>query len=147
MPRISIFEACGDGSQDEGSLYSLSGEFLEAARLLRATPPTRTNFSLVIYYLAGHAAELMLKAFLYRQAMSVSQLKILGHDLEKLVMQAREKGLSDKAMLPNIRQLASAYMNKDFEYRKRAKRTFPDLDLLIEEVNNLQSVVFDNICS
>jgi len=45
MCYSEIFDAVGDGSQDDGTLYSLSDEFLEAARVLQATPPTRVNFS------------------------------------------------------------------------------------------------------
>ncbi len=72
MTLVDIFRAEGDGSQDDGTLYSLSDEFLEAARVLQATPPTRVNFSSAAYYLLGHSAELILKAF-HVQAWSVNQ--------------------------------------------------------------------------
>ncbi|MEJ1958500.1 MAG: hypothetical protein WDM70_02780 [Nitrosomonadales bacterium] len=68
MIYAKIFEAEGDGSQDGGTLYSLSDEFLEAAVVLQNTPLNCVNFSAVTYYLLGHSAELMLKAFLYRMA-------------------------------------------------------------------------------
>ena len=75
MCYSEIFDAVGNGSQDDGTLYSLSDEFLEAARVLQATPPTRVNFSSAAYYLLGHAAELMLKAFLFKHEVSIVELK------------------------------------------------------------------------
>lgn len=145
MTLTDIFDADGDGSEDDGSLYSLSVEFLEAARLLHATPPTRINYSLVIYYLLGHSAELLLKAFLYRRNVSIPQLKKAGHNLERLVGMAKENGLPNTLSLPGISQLATAYGRKELEYRTHSRKTFPNLDLLIEEIVYLSSVVFDTI--
>jgi hypothetical protein len=146
MTCLGIFDEDGDGSQDDGSLFSLAGEFMEAARVLYSTPPTHINYSLVIYYLVGHSAELYLKAFLYRKSASISQLKDVGHNLERLVTMAQERGIPETLSLPHVRQLGAAYKDKDFEYRKHAKKTFPDLDLLIDEVRHLSTVVFDSIC-
>lgn len=140
-----IFDAEGDGSQDDGTLFSLSGEFLEAARVLQATPPVRTGYSSATYYLLGHSAELMLKAFLHKHGQTISNLRKVNHDLEKLASLAREAGLPEKVQLDQILNLAGAYKEKSFEYRTRKRKTFPSLDLLTVEIERLQSAVFDRL--
>jgi hypothetical protein len=140
-----IFDADGDGSQDEETLFALSGEFLEAARVLQATPPTRIGYSSVIYYLLGHSAELMLKAFLYKHGQTIIDLRRLNHDLRKLASRAREAGLTDRVQLDQILCLGAAYKEKVFEYRVKRRNAFPSLDLLTKEIERLQSVVFDKL--
>lgn len=145
MCNQQIFDAEGDGSQDDGTLFSLSGEFFEAARVLLATPPVRLGYSSAIYYLLGHSAELMLKAFLYKNRQTVSDLKKLNHDLEKLVYRARKAGLSEGVQFDQILHLAATYEKKYFEYRTKTRKTLPNLDLLTEEIEKLQSAVFDSL--
>jgi hypothetical protein len=145
MTNTGIFEVEGDGSQDDGTLYSLSDELLEAARVLQATSPTRVNFSSATYYLLGHSAELMLKAFLFKHGVSIDELKKIGHNLEKLVCHAKEKGLPEKLQLQHILGLADTYKYKCFEYRVRKRETFPNLALITKEIEGLQSVVFGYI--
>jgi hypothetical protein len=112
---------------------------------LQATPPTRVNFSSVIYYLLGHSAELLLKAFLFKQGAPITDLKKMSHDLKKLVACAKEKGLPDVLHLQQILGLAEIYISKRFEYRKRKREELPNIDLIAEEIINLQSIVFDFI--
>ena len=145
MTLANIFNAEGDGSQDDGTLYSLADEFLEAARVLQATLPTRVNYSSATYYLLGHAAELMLKAFLYKHGQTISDLKKINHDLKKLSSLARAKGLPDKVQLVQIAHLAGTYNEKGFEYRTMKRKTFPSIDHLTEEIEKLQSAVFDRL--
>ena len=139
----NIFDAEGDGTQDDGTLFSLSAEFFEAALVLHATPPVRIKFSSATYYLLTHSAELMLKAFLYKHGQTIRGLRKINHDLEKLASLAREKELPERVQLTQIGSLACAYKDKSFEYRTRTKMTLPNLDLLITEVKALQSAVFD----
>lgn len=145
MSYQQIFDAEGDGSQDEGTLFSLSGEYLEAARVLQSTPPVRTNYSTATYYLLGHSAELMIKAYLYKHGSSISVLKKINHDLEKLSVLAREAFLPETVKLDQIRLLAPVYKEKFFEYRTRKKNHLPSIDLLAEEIEKLQSAVFDKV--
>lgn len=140
-----IFNAISVGSQDDGTLFSLSGEFLEAARVLQATPPVHIGYSSATYYLLGHSAELMLKAFLYKHGQTINELRKLNHDLEKLASRARVAGLPEKVALEQVLHLAAAYKEKSFEYRTRKRETFPSLDLLIGEIEKLQSAVFDRL--
>ena len=137
-----IFGSKGDGSQDDETLFSLSCEFLEAARVLQATPPIRIGYWSATYYLLGHAAELMLKAFLYKRGQKIDDLKKINHDLEKLVSRARELGLPEKVQLNQILDLSGTYKEKGFEYRTRRWKKFPSIDLLTEEIEKLQSAVF-----
>jgi len=140
-----LFDAEGDRSQDDGTLFSLSGEFLEAARVLQATPHVRIGCSSATYYLLGHSAELMLKAYLYKHGQTISDLKKLNHDLGRLASCAKEAGLSEKVQLVQVLLLAGAYKEKSFEYRTRKSKKLPSLDLLTVEIERLQSAVFDRL--
>jgi hypothetical protein len=75
MKISKIFEAEGDGVQDDYALFSLTDEFLEAAQVLQETQPVRVNYWSATYYLLGHSAELMLKAFLFKHGLSIKELK------------------------------------------------------------------------
>jgi hypothetical protein len=88
----------------------------------------------------------MLKAFLYKCGVPVSELKTLNHDLRKIVARSRDKGLPEMVRLEQILQLADAYKDKSFEYRTRTKKMFPSIDALTEEIESLQPVVFDIVC-
>lgn len=145
MNFSEIFVAEDDGSQDDGTLFSLSDEFLEAARVLQETPPVRVGYRSATYYLLGHSGELMLKAFLFKHGLSIKELRKINHDLEKLATLAREKGLPEKVGLIHVLHLAASYKDKGFEYRTRKKLTFPPIDLLTQEIKVLQSAVFDRL--
>ncbi len=83
---------------------------------------------------------------MFKHGVSINELKKIGHDLEKLVAHAKKKGLPEKVHLQQILGLAKTYKDKDLEYRTRKRKTFPSLDLLTEEIEGLQSAVFDRIC-
>lgn len=140
-----IFTANGNGGQDCGTLFSLASEFLEAARTLQATPPVRMGYSAVIYYLLGHATELLLKSFLYSHGQTVKDLRAINHDIEKLMLLAKQLDLPENVSFLNIESLSNAYMNKTFEYRMKRIAEFPSIDLLINEVLKLQSFVFERL--
>lgn len=132
--------------EDEATLFSLSREYFEAAIVLRKTPPVRLGYNMVIYYLAGHAAELTLKSFLYKYGETIDALaKHYGHDLKKLVKCARRKGLPDGVSTKHIQDLTKSYARKHTEYRQKKTIAFPPLDALLSEIANLQSQVFDDI--
>lgn len=144
--EILGFDVDGDGSQDGGTFFSLSGEFLEAARVLQARPRGRIDYSSAIYYLLGHSAELLLKAFLYKHGQKeIKDLKTIGHDLQKLAFLARGAGLPEKVKLEQTLRLSAAYREKALEYRTRKRKRFPALGLLTEEIDKLQSAVFDKL--
>lgn len=142
---MSLFDAPGDRSEDEGTFYALASEYLEAAITLFNTPPTRINYWVVIYYLLGHSAELTLKSYLFDHGETPASLKNIGHDLDKLVERALDHGLSNKLSVRAINALAPIYREKELEYRKRKRQTFPDQQDLIEEIKALHSAVFNRI--
>jgi len=139
------FDVDGDGSQDDGTFFSLSGEFLEAARVLQARPRGRIGYSSAIYYLLGHSAELLLKAFLYKNGRTIKDLKTISHDLQKLESLARAAGLPETVKLEQTLRLSATYKEKALEYRTRKGKRFPALGLLTEEIDKLQSAVFDKL--
>lgn len=145
---MSLFDAPGYESQDEGTFYLLASEYLEAAITLFNTPPTRINYWVVVYYLLGHSAELTLKSYLFDHGETIDSLRKVGrngHDLEKLVELALKHGLSTELSLRAINSLAPIYRSKELEYRKRKRQTFPCEQDLIDEIQALQSVVFNRI--
>lgn len=142
---MALFDALGDGSEDDGTFYSLASEYLAAAITLFNTPPTRTNYCVVIYYLLGHSAELTLKSYLFHRGETPESLRKVGHDLDKLVKRAMSHGLSNKLSARAINALAPIYRKKELEYRKSKRQTFPDQQDLIGEIEALQSAVFDSI--
>lgn len=132
--------------EDEATLYSLSSEFLEAATVLSNTPPTRLGYSVVAYYLAGHAAELMLKSLLFKCGESTEILaKRYGHDLKRLVRRARQEALPANVSTEYIESFARSYTQKRTEYRRKDQLRLPPLDLLLLEINRLQAHVFGKV--
>lgn len=132
--------------EDEATLYSLSAEFLEAATVLSNTPPTRIGYTLVTYYLAGHAAELMLKSLLFKRGDTIEVLaKRYGHDLKLLVKRARLKGLPVTVSTEHIQSFAGAYSRKRTEYRRKRQLMLPPLDPLLQEIKRIQSHVFNHV--
>jgi hypothetical protein len=132
--------------EDEATLYSLASEYLEAATVLLNTPPTRMGYTLVTYYLAGHAAELVLKSFLFKHGDTIEVLaKRYGHNLKLLVKRARAKGLPATVLTEHIQSLGNIYAKKRTEYRQKRFLRFPPLDLLLLEIKGLQSHVFNHV--
>lgn len=134
--------------EDEASLFSLASEYLEAAEILDAAPVLKVNVSLVIYYLTGHAAELLLKSFLYKKGIALNDLrKEYGHNLKKLVVAARSRGLSGALQLDHIEMLSKHYAPKSTEYRQLVAAQYPPRDLLLAQVQALQSQVFNHVAT
>lgn len=132
--------------EDEATLYSLSSEYLEAAKVLYNTPPTRIGYTLVTYYLAGHAAELMLKSFLFKHGETIEALaKRYGHNLKLLIKRARLKGLPVSVSTEHIQSLAKTYAGKHTEYRRKYQLKLPPLNFLLLEIESLQSHVFNHV--
>lgn len=141
---MNIFDYEGDGSEDAATLFSLSGEYLEAAKTLNSVPPTRASYGIVTYYLLGHAAELSLKSFLFRKNrnIGIQDLIQIGHDLSALIDKGSEFGLDNFAA---IRNLSPIYKAKNLEYRKMRKESFPSIDDLLKEITDLRSIVFNHV--
>jgi hypothetical protein len=132
--------------EDEATLYSLSSEYFEAATIIYNTPPTKINCSAVIYYLLGHASELLLKSFLHKKGVPIPALRNkFCHDLSKLAKEARKYNLSSKVNLDNIVVLSSTYKYKKLEYRKKTAEQYPSIECLLIDIQELQNCVFENV--
>jgi HEPN domain-containing protein len=130
---------------ESATFYSLASEFLEAATVLTNTPPTRLGYTVVTIYLAGHAAELLLKSILSTHGVDRKELKKIGHDLNELVKLARQNGLAPAAATKYIEHFSKVYKEKATEYRQIGQLDLPPLDLLLQEVRALQSHAFDHV--
>ena len=132
--------------EDEASLFSLGSEFLEAAKILEATPAVKMKVSSVAYYLVGHASELLLKSYLFRCGTSLDELKSkYGHDLIKIITKARALGLPTDVQLDLIEHLSQQYAPKKTEYRQLATASYPQLEPLLLQAQILQNHVFSHI--
>jgi hypothetical protein len=103
------------------SLRVYADDFVSAAR--SAPKPKSPKFQPARLYLVCHAIELTLKAFLSLRGFSLQALSDsqLGHDLRKLLSQAREHGLLGMVDLPTemlaeIERASEYYSEKVFEY-------------------------------
>lgn len=141
---MSIFDYEGDGTEDEATFFSLSGEFFEAAETLNRVSPTKVNYWVVTYYLLGHSAELTLKSFLFKKNTPLKELRGIGHDLSALIDKANEHGIQD-LNLASLRIMAPIYKAKKLEYRQRNREEFPPITSLIQEVKELRSIVFNHV--
>lgn len=132
----------GSSSEDDATLFSLATEFLEAAKVLDSVNPKRVGYDVVIRYLLGHSAELLLKSYLVRQGIvSIEKLskRPFGHNLAHLLDAAIAGGLSCESK--SIRSLSGAYTGKVLEYRPRIEMTFSSRVVLIAEIEQLERSV------
>lgn len=125
---------------DAASFFSLGGEFLEAARVLVNTPPTRMGYQSVSYYLLGHAAELYLKSYLCARGVGAQELIKIGHDLKRLISKCKRCGLSGVGDLPALRSIGTQYRQKALEYRELKAQKYPPIDQLMAEVKALSDL-------
>jgi HEPN domain-containing protein len=131
--------------EDAATLFSLSSEFLEAASVLSRTHPTQTNYTLVTYYLIGHAAELTLKSFLFKHGDTIDDLRKYGHDLKRLIKKTRRKGLPLKISTQYLQNFSDLYKDKRTEYRQMRQVSLPQLSALLNEVKILHTEVFNHV--
>jgi hypothetical protein len=132
--------------EDEASFYSLGAEYLHAAEILSETPATKINVSMVTFYLLGHAAELLLKSYLFKSGVPLKKLKRdVGHDLRELAVLVQSIGLQPALQLPHILALSKSYRCKSTEYRQLKEMTLPPKDLLLQEVRALSSLVLKQV--
>ena len=138
-PQSPVFE-------DEASLFSLATEYLEAAEILARTPPVKLNVSLVTLYLLGHAAELLLKSLLHTHGVPLEDLKKkYGHNLGKLIEEARKRELLVSTLLVSVEAFSKTYTPKHTEYRQKVAASLPLLESLLQELRLLQTQVFNHV--
>lgn len=101
-------------------LQTYAADFVSSAK---AVEPPSVPFAPARIYLACHALELALKAFLSLKGRSLEQLAggKFGHDLECLLKEAEQHGLDklvnfDEPQKSQIRRASNYYKRKIFEY-------------------------------
>jgi len=131
-------------------LWQRSKEFLEAALKVSSAPKSeiaelKSTISFPAYFLVSHSIELSLKAFLYGRGIPLKDLKKLrnfGHDLEKLLKEARKRKLGKEVKLSTrdcslIQFLNQTYMYKDFEYHSCGYKSIPRYYELVNVASTL----------
>lgn len=119
-------------------------EFMDAAFLVKKPDgrnPLLDDAPFVAYYLLGHAMELCLKSFLIGRGMTEKELRFkpYGHDLRKLLLEARRRKLGRELKLSNkdlyvVCLLNSHYKPKHLEYYVGGLYTFPPYSMISEIV-------------
>lgn len=122
-------------------LWRFSREYLSAAVLVGADP--KYEISSVRYYLLGHSAELMLKAFLLANGVPLEELKTkIGHDLERALERAKSLGLLNLVSIPpqedySVRLLSKTYKLKEHEYIVTGYREWPQPALMVSFIERI----------
>ena len=139
IERISIFGAVA--RMGPVGLWQYADAYKRAAETL---PAPQVPYEPVRYYLACHAIELCLKAFLSVQGASMLDLaeNAYGHNLDRLLAAADERGLDATIQLSiehraEVHKAADYYAGKLFEYPAvgeaiRAYPGLPDINSLLE---------------
>lgn len=140
--RIETFVFAGIRFHIAPALWAYASQYLRAAR---AVPPA--PFNPARFYLACHALELTLKAFLSLKGRSLESMTWKpGHDLAAALSEAERLHLADIVRLPprqrkEIRH-SRYYAEKVFEYPAwipsvHGFREAPDIDMLMSATNTL----------
>lgn len=103
----------------QDTLLENAKEFLIAAEVI--LNHYKNNISMPIYFLFARSIELSLKSFLASRGAKESQLKNIGHDIYKLFLEAKKKGLGDIVIFDDcevgaMQVLNINYRSKGFEY-------------------------------
>lgn len=122
-------------------LLDYAHEYYASYELIQSQHPKLIEYFAVKYYLLCHSLELTMKAWLRHRGATYTQLKKLGHDLEKIMTVLYEKhqllfGAESQAM---IRLVNQHYSQKEFEYSLKGTKTVPEITDLAGTVHLLIS--------
>jgi HEPN domain-containing protein len=123
-------------------LLHFAEEFWRSAQLVATPELKKPEFlqcpSFVGYYLAGHAVELSLKAFLRASGKTLEDLRSMGHNLSNCLDEATKLGF---AISPKgaalVRSISPEYALKRFEYIVTGVYSLPkwlDIRVAVEEI-------------
>jgi hypothetical protein len=140
--RVETFQFLGMRLHIAPGLWSYASQYQQAARAVSASP-----FNVARFYLACHALELALKAFLSTKGLSLERMaRRPGHDLATALAEAERLRLADVVRLPPLQRKevrrARYYGEKVFEYPAwipsvHGFKDIPDLDLLMGATDRL----------
>jgi HEPN domain-containing protein len=116
----------------------MAGQFLESYKLAHNTRPPNWPR----YFLACHAVELVLKAFLLQRGVDEDTTIKLGHDLETLAKKAMEFELEfDEAMEADVHHLNQVH---NFLWH-RYPRTYARPIILVHQFDKTIEKLFANV--
>ena len=133
--------------ENEWTLWVYADEFFFAAKELeKSINPDK--IMIASYYLCSHSLELAMKCFLFRNGISLNELrKDIGHDLEKALKKAKNMGLDrflciDSSYENVVKGLNRYYRTKEFEYMTSTEKIFPRLTDVKKVVDKTLNALF-----
>lgn len=129
-------------------LWNYAKQFFSAAEKLRGYEERLSGAP--VYYLYGHAIELVLKAFLVHRGRSEKELRRIGHNLVAAWEKARAEGLagnSEKVIEASetIQLINPYYEAKELEYIVSGAKQYPDIIHMHNVAENLIYVVGEGV--
>lgn len=129
------------------TLFSTAKGYVQSAYLMMSNPeryqtPDDSTFYLSFHMLCGFATELFLKSYLSHKGADDNTLRKLGHDLDKLLNSAKNKGLNSSDAIALVEYLNEHHKGLGFRYMKTAAtyRT-PDLVALFNAFSSLKNAI------
>lgn len=117
-------------------LWTDGKQMLAAAKLLATGTDSRLAISSPTYYLIGHGLEVLFKAFLRANGLSLMQLRKIGHNLVKAADRSTKFDLAQYCAFSGddcsaLRLLNVYYKRKYFEYRVNGSKQLVEPAFLI----------------
>jgi HEPN domain-containing protein len=130
---------------NSAGMWNYAYEYFKAGVIVHESAKTNTD---PIYFLIGHSIELCLKAYLRGSGLSIEQLKKLGHNLDKLLEEAKAHGVASLVEISEEFRTIIAYLNsyyciKPFEYIESGTKTLPRIEDLSKRVGELLATTKD----
>lgn len=120
---------------DSGS-STLSASFIDGEN---ASHPS-SGFLGVYFFCIGHAVELLLKAFLLRKGLETTDLRRLGHNINNLVGECKDRGIVVDG-IDNLRILGDYHRQHVFRYPDDPRPDAPNAAIVNPAVQNLLSAL------
>lgn len=122
-------------------ISNVGREFLAAAQSLRSV---NESPSVPLYFLICQSIELSLKAYIRGCGAAREQLIRIGHDLEKVLKTAQTEKLAQFFAITSsqeeaLKMINPYYAGKDLQYTEVGSKCYPDVDILLELAEGLQS--------
>ena len=140
-------------NENERTFFVYADEFIFAAgELEKSSNPDKV--ATASYYLYGHALELIYKGFLYKNGATINELKYDGHNLERILKKATDKGLCkyvfvDEKYLAVVQKLNKYYSTKELEYMNDKEKCLPLLwdvkDVAEKTINALFTALTEHL--
>lgn len=115
-------------------------EYLDAYDAILLTYPKINDLFNVKMFTVCHALELIIKSFLREEALSVNDIKKIGHSLKNLkkqLLKSKFKYVLDSFDEEIIDFADYHYSQKDFEYHKIGYKSVPDMNQIKTTVTKL----------